>query len=122
MKTMKIRIRTLAEVDRDLVRAARRLDRGQRVLPENGVYFESLEAVRNVLTERRLAAWRVIRDRRPSSILELSRFLERDFSVVYADVRLLEAVGLVALRGEAGTRGRRQRPTSLADKLEVQVA
>ena len=121
MKTLKIQIKDKTEFKSDLIKAARLLDRGQRVKTQKGMYFESLEAVRNILTEKRLNVWRAIRDQKPNSILELSKILKRGFRVVHSDVELLEIVGLIALKEEAGTRGKRKRPFSLADKVEFQV-
>jgi predicted transcriptional regulator len=101
---------------------AKVLDRGGKPKPLRGEYFESLEAVRNVLTEKRLELWRTIRDRHPASILELSRFAERDFKSVHRDVAVLVAVGLVELKKSKGQRGDTQKPTSLADALTLEVA
>ena len=122
MKTMRIQIKDRKEFRDELLEAARKIDRGEKFKAVKGNYFESLEAVRNVLTEKRLEVWRTIRDRKPQSISELAKILDRGFRIVHSDVRLLEAVGLVALKEESGARGNRQKPTSLADKLEVQVA
>ena len=87
-----------------------------------GEYFESLEAVRNVLNEKRLALWRLIRDERPDSILSLSKIAGRDFKSVYRDVSVLLSVGLVELVKGKGQRGDTQKPTSLADALMLEVA
>ena len=122
MKTMRIQIKNRKEFREDLLQIARKIDRGVKIKPVKGVFFESLEAVRNVLTEKRLEVWRTIRDRKPQSISELAKLLNRGFRIVHSDVQLLVAVGLIALKEEAGLRGRRQRPTSLADKVEFQVA
>jgi predicted transcriptional regulator len=50
-----------------------------------------------VLTLRRLQLWHLIRDRKPASISNLAALASRDFKSVYQDVRLLAAVGIVAL-------------------------
>lgn len=71
------------------------MDRGGKPKRLRGEYFESLEAIRNVLTEKRRALWRLIRDERPESILELSKIAGRDFKSVHRDVSVLVSVGLV---------------------------
>lgn len=122
MKTKKIRIKTKDEFFDEALAVAKTLDRGGKAKRLRGEYFESLEAVRNVLTEKRLALWRLIRDRHPSSILELSKLVERDFKSVHRDVAVLIAVGLVELKKSKGKRGDTQKPTSLADALTLEVA
>lgn len=122
MKTKKIRIKTKDEFFSESLEAAKALDRGKKPKRLRGEYFESLEAVRNVLTEKRLSLWRLIRDKHPGSILELSKFADRDFKSVHRDVSVLVAVGLVELKKEKGSRGNTQRPTSLADSLILEVA
>lgn len=122
MKTLKIQIKDNQEFKADLLTVARAIDKGIKIKAIKGVYFESLEEVRNILTEKRLDVWRTIRDVKPKSILELSKIIKRGFRIVHSDVELLVAVRLVALKEEAGLRGKRKRPFSLADKVEVQVA
>jgi predicted transcriptional regulator len=107
MRVKKIRIKTKDEFYDGLLK---------------GEFFESLEAVRNVLTEKRLELWRLIRDETPGSILELSKLAKRNFKSVYQDVAMLVAVGLVELKKEKGKRGDTQRPVSLADTLQLEVA
>jgi predicted transcriptional regulator len=122
MKVKKIRIKSKDEFYGGLLTASEAMEDGQKPKPLRGEFFESLEAVRNVLTEKRLALWRMIRDQEPASILELSKIAKRDFKNVYQDVALLAAVGLVEIRKEKGKRGDTQRPVSLADSLQLEVA
>ncbi len=122
MKIKKIRIKAKDKFFSALEKAASQLDRGKRVKPMRGEYFESLDAVRNVLTEKRLELWHRIRDGKPGSILELSKLVDRDFKSVHRDVAMLVAVGLVALRESKGARGNVQKPVSLADTLLLEVA
>ncbi len=62
------------------------------------VYFTSIEAVRNLLTPNRLALLRAIRAKRPASIYELARMVDRDLKNVQGDLRVLERYGLVVAR------------------------
>ncbi len=122
MKTKKIRIKAKEEFIADLISVAKALDRGEKIKPRRGEYFESLEAVRNVLTEKRLTLWRVIRDQHPGSISELSKLAQRDFKSVHRDVAVLVSFGLVGLVKGKGRRGDVQKPTSLVDALMLEVA
>ena len=122
MKTKKIKIKTKDEFYDEVIASAKALDRGGRAKRLRGEYFESLEAVRNVLTEKRLALWRLIRNQHPDSILGLSKLAHRDFKSVHRDVSVLVSVGLVELVKGRGQRGDTKRPMSLADALTLEVA
>jgi predicted transcriptional regulator len=101
---------------------AKKLDRGERVRAIRGEYFESLEAVRKILTDARLTLWRTIRDKKPDSISGLSQMVGRNFSDVHQDVSILVETGLVDLKKPKGARTRAIKPVSLVDQLEFKVA
>ncbi len=122
MKTKRIRIKSRVNFSAELLNAGRRIDRGEEIKEYRGEYFESLDAVRNVLTPRRLELWHLIRDRKPASISNLAVLANRDFKSVYQDIRLLVAVGIVDLRETKGKGGKRLVPISLADTLTLEVA
>lgn len=122
MKTKIIRIKARSHFEADLLASARRIDRGRRTESIRGEYFESIDAVRIVLTPKRLELWRTIRDRKPRSISQLAKFVRRNFKSVYQDVQLLVAVGLVELRASKAETGKHLEPRALADSLRLEVA
>ncbi|MBI3556558.1 MAG: hypothetical protein HY074_09870 [Deltaproteobacteria bacterium] len=123
MKVKKIRIKSREDYSNELRTVARALDRG--VTPKKAVtgeYFESLDAVRVVLTDKRLELWRAIRDKRPDSISSLAKMVHRGFKAVYRDLLLLESLGLITFKKTKGKRGDLQAPVSLVDELQLAVA
>lgn len=122
MKVKRIVIKSREEFEASSRELARKLDRGESVKPQHGQYFESLEAVRAFLTEKRLELWRMIRDEEPRSLTELAQLVKRDYKDVHQDVAVLVEVGLVDLRKPRGTKTRAMKPVSLADQLEFKVA
>lgn len=122
MRTKRIKIMSRATYNERLLHAARRIDRRLKVKVIEGEYFESLDAVRNILTPKRLELWQMIRDIKPDSISSLAKHAGRDFKSVHQDVRLLVAAGIVELRETPGKRGRRQEPRAVADTLTLEVA
>ena len=123
MKIKKIRIKSRDEFSTDLRNVARALDRG--TTPKKAVtgeYFESLDAVRVILTDKRLELWRAIRDCKPDSISTLAKMVHRGFKAVYRDLLLLQTLGLVTFRKTKGKRGDLQAPVSLVDELRLAVA
>ena len=122
MKIKKIRIKSRSDFDEDLRSAARALDQGKTPKLMSGEYFESLDAVRAVLTDRRLELWRAVRDQKPDSISSLAEMVGRSFRTVHRDMKLLESLGLISLRKGKGLRGDTQHPVSLVDELVLAVA
>jgi predicted transcriptional regulator len=122
MKIKQIVIKSREEFDASNLELARRLDRGESVKPQHGQYFESLEAVRAFLTEKRLELWRIIRDSEPKSLTELAELAKRDYKDVHQDVSVLVEVGLVDLKKPKGAKTRAVKPVSLADQLVFKVA
>ena len=122
MKVMEIRVKPKHLIDRDLLKTARQIDQGIKPKhPDAGVYFESLEAVRTVLTENRLELWRTIRDKKPESISALAKIVNRNFRAVHRDLELLKNLDLIKFKRGKGPRGDSQIPISLCDKLILSV-
>jgi len=94
-KTLTIEIRPLADLVGDFGQALKAAQQGRTFKRREGVYFTSLEAARNFLTKERLALLHVIREKRPRSIYELAKMVDRDLKNVQQDVALLERHGLV---------------------------
>ena len=123
MKIGKIRIKLREQFNRELRGVARALDQGQTPKKAiTGEYFESLDAVRVVLTDKRLNLWRTIRDTKPVSITSLAKAVQRGFKAVYRDLLLLEDLGLITFKKTKGKRGDLQAPISLVDELRLAVA
>jgi predicted transcriptional regulator len=122
MKIKKIVIKSRKDFDAESLKFARALDKGEKVKPLIGEYFESLEAVRVFLTEKRLEIWRTIRDKEPKSLTDLARLVHRDYKDVHQDVSILIVVGLVELQKPKGATTRALKPVSLADQLQFKVA
>jgi predicted transcriptional regulator len=122
MKVKKIKIKSKKDFAADLRRVAGELDRHGAAEKATGSFFESLDAVRIILTEKRLELWRAIRDQKPDSISNLARIVKRDFKSVHRDLLLLQSVGLISFQKGKGKRGDVQSPISLADMLQLEVA
>jgi predicted transcriptional regulator len=90
---------------------ARQLARSEKVpaARKETLYFDSVDELRQVLTDKRLELLRLIRSKKPSSIKELAATARRDFKNVNADVHLLARLGLVELPEEKSGPKRRGR-------------
>jgi predicted transcriptional regulator len=97
LKTIRVRIRSAEQALDDAIDTMRAIQARKRVAKRRGEYFESLEAVRAALTDKRLALIRLVRERKPGSVAELARLARRDFKSVYRDVEALRDLGLITL-------------------------
>jgi predicted transcriptional regulator len=120
IRRLKIGIRTAAQRAEALREALRRVARGDRTRREPELYFENVEELRRVLTEKRLEMLLAIAHHRPSSVRVLAQLLGRDYKNVGTDIALLERLGLVRLRTQRG-RGRARRPIVPYDELRVTI-
>ena len=98
VKRLKVGVRPLKEGLQEFRNTLKALRAGQKVPKRTGVYFVSVEAMRQVLTEPRLTLLHTIRTRRPRSIAALAKLARRDFKNVRADVKILSDLGLVELK------------------------
>lgn len=97
VKKIDIGIKGLKESLKDFANTWKKLESGKRVKKEEGIYFDSIDTMRAVLTNKRLLILKVIRERKPASIYELAKILGRDIKNVNQDLKLLSDSGLVTL-------------------------
>ena len=97
LKTIRVRIKSVDEALDNAIGAMRAIQSTRRVRKRVGEYFESLDAVRAALTEKRIALLRLVRERAPASVAELARMAKRDFKTVYRDVEALRELGLITI-------------------------
>lgn len=97
IKKIKIGIKDLKSTLDDFVKTGEAIERGEKVKPVRGpqVFFTSFEALRKVLTPKRLELLHIIKMKKPSSINGLARMAKRDLKNVADDVKYLERVGLI---------------------------
>ena len=97
MKTLEIQIKSREQADKEFASVFNKARSGKNVSLQKGVYFTSLEAVRNLLTEKRLELLHLIRQHSPKSISEIAKISGRDFKNVHTDLKILQGYGLVEI-------------------------
>lgn len=121
VKRVKIGIKNLEDVLEDAKEAMKKLELGEKVKPERGLYFESIEGFRKALTPRRLELLRLIREKQPESIQELSRLAKRNIKSVATDIDILEGLGLIGMKRKKEGR-RESTPTVNYNKINLEIA
>lgn len=98
VKKVKIGIKSFEDFLDGAKDAMKRLERGEKVKKQRGIYFENLKAFRRALTEKRLEMLHVIKEKRPKSLYELAKLLNRNTKNVSQDIAYLREIGLVELK------------------------
>ena len=97
VKKIDIGIKGLEEGLKDFSEAWKKISSGKKVRKEEGIYFDTIDTMRAVLTNNRLLILKTIRERKPGSVYELAKMLKRDLKNVNQDLKMLSEVGLVTL-------------------------
>lgn len=120
VRNITVGIKSLRESLTEFGETVEAISRGEAVVKNEGVFFESLEAMRQVLTPKRLELLQVIRKKMPDSIYELAQITKRDLKNVQDDVGLLSRMGLISLT-RAKTAKKRLIPRVGYDQLRLQI-
>jgi predicted transcriptional regulator len=120
VKNIKLGVRSLDTAIEDWAATFEKARKGQKVARSQGIYFTSLEAMRKILTEKRLEVLRAIKEKEPESIYELSKIVKRDIKNVNEDLELLKSIGLVSM--SRARKGReRVIPRVNYDKIQLEI-
>ena len=120
VRNIKISIKSDEELFNEVREVCGKLERGEKVKKHEGISFESLGAMRKVLTEKRLRILKTIKKNHPQSIYELARMLHRDIKNTFNDVQFLAQAGLIELKK---TKNGRERTTPIVnyDKILLEI-
>ncbi len=120
VRNIKISIKSDEELFNEVKGVCEKLERGEKVKKHEGISFESLEAMRKVLTEKRLKILRTIKKKHPQSIYELAKMLHRDIKNTFDDVQFLAQAGLIVLKKTKNGR-EKTTPTVNYDKILLEI-
>lgn len=118
-KVIKLTVESAKEVLGQFATALGKSRKGE-IEEHSGISFESIESLRNVLTRRRLELLSVIRHKKPNSIYELSKILNRDIKSVNTDLKILKDNEFVAFK-RANDGRQRIIPVVEFDKIDIMV-
>ncbi len=83
--------------------------------------FEGLALFRRLISNEKARLLTTIKKRKPKSIYELAKFLQRDFKSVAEDIKLLEKFDLVDMIEEKTGKRNRLKPILTASSLNVRI-
>jgi predicted transcriptional regulator len=120
IKNIKIGVSNTQQILDNFVETGEAIERGESPEKSEGVYFESIDTLESVLTDKRLTLLRTIKEKKPQSIYELAKILHRDTKNVSNDVFKLSELGFITLTKSKKGRARVS-PTVNYDKIVLEI-
>jgi len=120
VRNIKVAIKSDEDILKEIKDVVGKIERGEKVKKQEGISFDSIDAMRKVLTEERLKVLRAIKKEHPESVYELAKKLKRDIKNTFNDVHFLAEAGLLELKK---TKNGREKTTPLVnyDKILLEI-
>jgi len=83
--------------------------------------FEGLAALRKLLSNEKARLLHVIKTKKPNSIYNLAKILNRDFKSVSEDIKLLQRFGMIEMISEHTGKRERLKPIIVIDTLTIHL-
>lgn len=120
VRNIKVAIKSDEDILQEIKQTVGKIERGEKVKKHEGISFDSIDAMRKVLTEERLKVLRAVKKEHPGSVYELAKMLKRDIKNTFNDVQFLAEAGLLELKK---TKDGREKTTPLVnyDKILLEI-
>lgn len=120
-KKLKLYIEDMEQFKKKIKEELRAIDKGKaKKLKEDSISFHSLDQLRKFLTPKRLELLRVIRHKKPRSIYELAKLVDRTSENVNTDLKFLEQLGFVEVTKVKEIR-KKSIPEVSYDKMTLEI-
>ena len=96
---------------------ARSLKTGAVDIEPDSIACRSMEDMMKLMTKARFQVFTAIVEKSPESMTELADILKKDLGNVLRDAKVLESLGLIALRKFPGRRGEKVKPAALFERV-----
>ena len=120
VRNIRIGIKSVEESLNEFKDYWKKIENGEKVEKKEALYFESISALRNVLTTKRIELLKAIAKYKPKSIYELSKIVNRDLKNVNEDVKILSELGLLELE-KSKTDKERIKPIIEYDRIMIEI-
>lgn len=121
VKNIRLTIKDRSAVFNEFANVLAGARKGENVTAKEEISFQNIDALRKVLTEKRMEILHVIKHNNPGSIYELAKTVNRDLKNVNTDIQILADLGLISLE-EIQEERKKIRPFVKFDKLKVEIA
>jgi predicted transcriptional regulator len=83
--------------------------------------FDSLSLLRKMLSNEKAKLINTLKTKKPGSIYELSKLLNRDFKAVSEDIKVLQRFGLIEMIEEKTGKRKRLKPILVVEELIIKL-
>ena len=94
---------------------------GEKKVAKDEYNFDGLSSFKKILSKEKARILDAIKYKKPTSIYNLAKILERPFKAVFDDIKLLERFGVIVLIEEKTKKRIRHKPEIVVDHLIVHV-
>lgn len=94
---------------------------GGKKVSKDEYNFDGLESLKKLLSKEKARMLDAIKYKKPTSIYNLAKILERPFKAVFDDVKLLERFGFIVLIEEKTKKRIRHKPEIAIDHLIIHL-
>jgi len=120
VKSIQIKIQGMNPWFKDVESKLKDFNKGEYKEEKKTASFENIKILRKTLTPERIKLMSVIRHKKPKSIYELAKIVNRDRRAVITDINILNNLGFVELEKEHKVRDL-VRPIVNFEKLNIGV-
>lgn len=121
VKNIRIAIKSTEEFLAEANDTMKKIVAGEKTSSKKALYLENLSTMRKALTPKRLELLHAIKGKKPKSMYELAKLMNRDLKNVIQDLAFLERLGLVELKKTKDKRTRGT-PSVEYDKILLEIA
>ena len=87
----------------------------------SGLDFTDISALRQLLNNEKARILHTLKERKPNSLYDLAKMLNRDFKSVRKDVELLKNFGFIRLQPEAKGKRKKLKPIHNLERLDISI-
>jgi len=98
IKEIKVEVKPYHEEIDEISKKIQEISEGKVNKKEEKIIFNSIKELRKFLTPERIRLIQTIKNKKPKSIYELAKLLDRDRKSVIVDLEVLKKIGLVELK------------------------
>lgn len=120
VKEVRVVVRPLERDFEEVKEAFEKIESGEPIKDEK-IVVESLDTLRQFLTNERLKILRAIKKHKPKSIYELSKIINKDRRNLTRELELLEKWGFIEFEETQDTRKKPKKPVIGYDEIQVNI-
>ena len=95
IKKVIVEIKPLKEKLNEFAKVFEKVKKEEKIMPKRSVGFSDINSFRSFFSKKRMELLHAIKHKKPKSIYQLAKLLNREYKNVYDDVILLEELGLI---------------------------